>query len=260
MMGFSHPLKKAHVYNRGEFMKFVRILPCFITALISLQLFTTTVEAATQPVCYNISSYSTQTLKSVQSALGVYVDGSFGPRSCEALIAFQQTHQPPLMDSSGNFGRLGPKTLAALGVSASSTLQGFDPARVPADSGTGRRIVVDQSHNWVFLISNGSVVASGGMVDNPSKLPTGTYWVGYKLASGIDDHSETLWLPNYTQFSGDIGFHKIPVSKSSDSPIHDESFLGTNNKKSGGCIRLGSEFSDRLFGFAKVGTKVVVIA
>lgn len=220
-------------------------------------------QASTPPVCYGTETHSTQTIRSVQSALGVYVDGQFGPKSCTALIAFQRAHNPPLRDSAGNFGRLGPKTLAALGVTAQSPAPPSGSAgasAIPANSGSGKRVIVDQHTNLVTLVdARGTLVASSGMVDNPSKLPKGTYWIGYKSKSSVDDNSNTLWLPNYMQFSGDIGFHKIPVSKTTGNPIHAESFLGTNQKTSAGCIRLGSAFSDTLWSFASNGTKVVVI-
>lgn len=218
-------------------------------------------HASTPPVCYGTTTHSTQTIRSVQAALGVYVDGQFGPQSCTALIAFQRAHNPPLKDTAGKFGRLGPNTLAALGVSTQATTTSTGTASaIPANSGSGKRVIVDQNTNTVHLVdARGNLVGSGGMVDNPSKLPKGTYWIGYKSKSGVDDNSNTLWLPNYTQFSGDIGFHKIPVRKTTGNPIHDESSLGTNQKTSAGCIRLGSVFSDQLWDFAPIGTKVVVI-
>ena len=224
--------------------------------------FADSAHASDQPVCYGVSNHSPQTIRSVQSALGVYVDGYFGPRSCTALIAFQRAHNPPLRDYAGNFGRLCPNTLTALGATAQATATSSVRATggVPANSGTGKRVIVDQRTNQVNLVdASGNLVGSGGMVDNPSKLPKVIYWIGYKNKSGIDDNSNTLWLPNYMQFSGDIGFHKIPVRKSTGNPIHGESLLGTSQGVSAGCIRLGYDFSDQLWSFAPVGTKVVVI-
>ena len=240
----------------------LRFIIPFLLSLTALG-FAGTAQASHQPVCYGISNHSTLTIRSVQAALGVYVDGQFGPQSCTALIAFQRAHNPPLRDTAGNFGRLGPNTLAALSVTRQATApvtRTSTTGGIPADSGSGKRVIVDQRTNQVHLVdARGNMVGSGGMVDNPSKLPKGTYWIGYKDKSGIDDNSNTLWLPNYTQFYGDIGFHKIPVSKSSGNPIHGESLLGTNQRISAGCIRLSSAFSDQLWSFASLGTKVVVI-
>ena len=229
-------------------MRFVRFFIILSSVLLAVALHAT--PASAENICYNTDKYDQATIVSAQSALGVYPDGIFGPKSCAALIAFQQSNEPPLRDAAGNFGRLGPKTLKALGVSQAAK----------KDNGQGRRIVIDQSTNTVQLFdSSDQLVGSGGMVDNPKKLPKGTYYVGNRQQSGVDDHSGKLWLPNFVQFYGNIGFHKIPVRKSDNQPIHDESYLGTNNKKSAGCIRLGSEFSDTLWQFARIGIKVVVI-
>lgn len=229
-------------------MRFVRFFTILSISFLAIFFHTTPVHA--DNICYDYQKYDQATIVSAQSSLGVYPDGIFGPKSCAALIAFQQSHQPPLRDAAGNFGRLGPKTLKALGVSQAAKKV----------NGQGRRIVIDQSTNTVQLFdSSDQLVGSGGMVDNPSKLPKGTYYVGNRQQSGVDDHSGKLWLPNFVQFYGNIGFHKIPVRKSDNQPIHDESYLGTNYKKSAGCIRLGSEFSDALWQFARIGIKVVVI-
>jgi hypothetical protein len=200
----------------------------------------------------------------MQDLLGVHADGCFGAQTDTAVRQYQ-SRKGLVAD-----GIVGSCTWKALqGDSVPESCKAKSPptsttsptsSTKPAACGNFKCVVVDQGKNMVRLYyRNGNLYAEGGMVDNPSKLSKDTYWIGYKQASGIDDASELLWLPNYMQFSGDIGFHKIPLNKSTGNPIHSESYLGTNQKKSGGCIRLGDEFSDLLWSFASVGTIVVVI-
>ncbi|MBA2279247.1 L,D-transpeptidase family protein [Candidatus Saccharibacteria bacterium] len=211
-------------------------------------------HAAQPPICYGTDQYTVVVIQAVQTALKVYADGFIGPKSCSALIAFQQSNEPPLIDAKGNFGRLGPKTLAALGVAVSSELNS-----IPKDCPKRKCVVVDQNSNQVRAYSpKGSLLRTGGMIDNPAELPKGTYVIGWKNKPHIA-HEGKLLLENYQQFFGNVGFHKIPVTLATGKRFHDESILGTNKAASSGCIRLGSEFSDWLWQFASIGTKVVVI-
>ena len=50
---------------------------------------------------------------------------------------------------------------------------------MPAGSGSGRRIVISQRHNWVWVVGAGNrVLAQGGVMDNPGELRRGSYRTG----------------------------------------------------------------------------------
>lgn len=132
-------------------------------------------------------------------------------------------------------------------------------------SGTGRRIVLSQRQNYVWLVrSNGSVLAEGGLIDNTGVLSPGSYTVGSKCGRAAkirmnSDYSGRLWLAHFVRFAPcGVGFHRIPVDKSSGNQIHPDWLLGTNLRESSGCIRLSRSMADRLWDFAGAGTRVVV--
>ena len=138
--------------------------------------------------------------------------------------------------------------------------------RPVAGAATGRRIVVSQRQNYVWLVrSDGSVAAQGGVVDNPRYLRTGTYRSGPKCgrAAKIRNNSDVsgrLRLHNFTRFAPcGVGFHQIPQYRSNGAQIHPDFLLGTDYRESHGCIRVSRSMSEKIWGFATLGTKVVVV-
>lgn len=78
--------------------------------------------------CSGYDKFSTKSIKLVQKALGTYVDGQFGKKTCEALIKFQDK------ESISQYGRgvLGPRTAKSLGVvlqpkTSQSSAKNFNP-------------------------------------------------------------------------------------------------------------------------------------
>ena len=132
-------------------------------------------------------------------------------------------------------------------------------------SGTCRRIVLSQRQNYLWLVrADGSVAAQGGLIDNTGVLDPGSYTVGSKCGRQAkirtnSDYSGRLRLNYFVRFAPcGVGFHQIPVEKSSGDQIHPDWFLGTNKKESSGCIRLSRQLAGRLWDFAGSGTRVVV--
>lgn len=133
---------------------------------------------------------------------------------------------------------------------------------VPAQSGTGRRIVFSQSLQRVWLV-NGHDAAqrtyqvSGSVTDN---LQPGTYAVYSKSrwAVGVDESGVMQYFVRFTQgpTGAAIGFHTIPT-KGGD-PLQTKAQLGT--PQSHGCIRQATPDAIALWDFAPVHTKVVVVA
>ncbi|HTW15717.1 MAG TPA: L,D-transpeptidase [Nocardioides sp.] len=140
-----------------------------------------------------------------------------------------------------------------------------DPAAdttLPADSGSGRRIVFSESRQRVWLVEDGERVrrtylASGSLSDN---LDPGTYDVYSRSenAVGIDDSGTMKYFVRFTRGNtgAAIGFHDIPVDEG--KPVQTVAQLGT--PQSHGCIRQRRADAIALWKFAPLGTTVVVTA
>ena len=183
-------------------------------------------------------------------------DGKVGTWTKTAIIRFQAANR------LGQSGSLNDATKSRL----YADRQVRCTARPVPRSGTGRRIVISQTQNYVWLVrSSGGVVAQGGIVDNPRYLRAGTYRSGAKCGRAAkirnnSDASGRLRLHNFTRFAPcGIGFHQIPQYKTNGAQIHPDFLLGTNYKESHGCIRVSRAMSDQIWRFATIGTKVVVL-
>lgn len=135
-----------------------------------------------------------------------------------------------------------------------------DESALPADSGSGRRVVFSQTAQRVWLVEADGVVArtylvSGSLYDN---LQPGSYAVFSRSeqAWGIDDSGT---MRNFVRFAhgpnAAIGFHDIP--ELNGEPLQTEAELGT--PQSHGCVRQASDDALALWEFAPIGTQVVVV-
>lgn len=132
---------------------------------------------------------------------------------------------------------------------------------LPADSGTGRRVVFSMGAQRVWLVdAKGATIStylvSGSLTDN---LKPGKYDVysRSRWAVGIDDSGVMQYFVRFTR--GDnaaIGFHSIPTKNG--KALQTEGQLGT--PQSHGCIRQKLSDAVRMWGFAQDGTDVVVLA
>jgi hypothetical protein len=131
---------------------------------------------------------------------------------------------------------------------------------LPADSGSGRRVVFSEGQQRVWLLGpNGGVrrtyLVSGSLTDN---LDPGTYQVYSRSlnAIGIDDSGTMKYFVRFTQ--GDtgaaIGFHDIPVADG--ERLQTVAELGTPT--SHGCIRQKTPDAKAMWDFAQLGATVVV--
>jgi hypothetical protein len=183
------------------------------------------------------------------------VDGKIGQMTQAATIRFQAANK---MTQNGSLaGTTYSRLLAA-------SAKRCDVRAVPA-SGGGKRIVISQGQNYLWLIdAAGKVVRQGGIIDNPSYLKPGTYSTGSKCgrAARIKRNTDgaSLYLNNFVRFAPcGIGFHQIPTYKSNGAQIHGDWLLGTNKKASHGCIRVQKSMSDAIWNFTTSSTKVVVV-
>lgn len=184
-------------------------------------------------------------------------DGEIGRWTRSAVVRFQTRHR---LRVTGRFSKTTRQRLW------SDNAKPCDDRPVPARSGKGRRIVISQRQNWVWLVGpKGGTVAQGGMVDLPSELSKGGYATGSYCgrAARIRRNTTTsgsVWLENFVRFAPcGIGFHRIPTYQSNGAQIHPDWYLGTNFSQSHGCIRLSKEMSQRVWRFTDRRTRVRVV-
>jgi hypothetical protein len=175
-------------------------------------------------------------------------DGRIDTHTRSALIRFQSRHR------LAQTGRLDARTRSRL---RSERAQRCDRRPVPARTGSGRRIVVSQHQNWIWLVgAAGKVQAQGGIVDNPGVLRKGTWRTGSYCGrpARVQRNTSTgggLWLDHFVRFAPcGIGFHRIPRRMSTGGQIHPDHYLGTNLAgASHGCVRLSRTMANRVWQF-----------
>ncbi|MBC7632790.1 L,D-transpeptidase [Aeromicrobium sp.] len=133
-------------------------------------------------------------------------------------------------------------------------------AALPDGSGSGRRIVFDQSDQRVWLVGSGGVVkrtyrVSGSRFDN---LRPGMFSVQSRSRHAVSyDYSGSLeyFVRFATGVSAPIGFHAVPRDNAGTLE-QTKAQLGT--PLSAGCVRQWRPDAIALWDFAPVGTTVVV--
>jgi len=133
---------------------------------------------------------------------------------------------------------------------------------VPDGSGSGRRIVFDQSDQRVWLVGGDesverSYLVSGSRYDN---LQPGSYAVQSRsrTAGAFDGTGTMEFFVRFAMgYTAPIGFHTVPVDNAGNLEQTKEQ-LGT--PLSAGCIRQWRPDAIALWDFAPIGTKVVVTA
>jgi hypothetical protein len=191
------------------------------------------------------------TAVAVAAGVGVIPTDSAQP----AYAADRGTDEMSLAEASGQGVAAQARATGVLSVDAREA----GSTDLPTESGTGRRVVFDQSDQRVWLVRRSGEVArtylvSGSVSDN---LQPGTYSVysRSRWAVGIDDSGVMEYFVRFAQ--GDnaaIGFHSIPSKNG--QPLQTKRLLGT--PQSHGCIRQDLPDALALWEFAPEGTRVVV--
>jgi hypothetical protein len=133
---------------------------------------------------------------------------------------------------------------------------------LPAGSGYGRRIVYQQStmHLWV-IDADGVILRDYPVTGRPGWPLVGTYHVFSKAVSAASPkyHVTFDWMVRFAHGHAlSIGFHSIPRYMGSGKPIQSESSLGAPIGH-GGCVRQRPVDAQWLYGWAQIGTTVVVL-
>ncbi|MFD7153680.1 peptidoglycan-binding protein [Kribbella sp. NPDC059898] len=184
------------------------------------------------------------------------VDGQAGAMTQAATARFQSAN------ALGQTGLLSGTTYTRL---MGSSAKRCDVRAVPGRSGSGRRIVISQTQNWLWVIdAQGKVVRQGGMIDNPQYLKPGSYLSGARCGRAARIRQNTdgarLYLNNFVRFAPcGVGFHQIPTDKTNGAQIHPDWLLGTNYRASHGCIRVSASMSATIWTFAAAPTRVIVL-
>jgi len=120
----------------------------------------------------------------------------------------------------------------------------------------GKGIEVDLSHQKVRLCEDGEALeeflVSTGKRENPT--PVGTFRV-IKKAPMIYSKVANCWLPFWIGFYDDYGFHELPITNEGKRIGEDK----IGHPASLGCIRLKTGDAEKLYHFAKIEMKVVII-
>lgn len=127
---------------------------------------------------------------------------------------------------------------------------------LPADSGTGRRIVYSMSEMRMWLVEeNGEPSASWRVTGRAGWPRPGTYKVYSKSRWS---RIRNLRWEYMTRFAKGrrlaIGMHAIPFTRR--GPIQTEASLGTGT--SGGCVRMARANAELVWNWAPIGTPVIV--
>ena len=189
------------------------------------------------------------------AAVGVFPNLQSGtPASADITgTAFEKAQLEPIAAPVTAKPKTVTKSLAAKVATSTDTL--------PKSSGTGKRIVFSQSAQRVWLVAAGDKVESTYLVSGSihPNLSPGTYSVQLHLlhATAYDYASHMDYFVQFTRGrNAPIGFHDIPISNGGKL-LQTTSQLGT--PLSSGCIRQNRPDAIRLWNFAPVGTKVVVV-
>ena len=134
-------------------------------------------------------------------------------------------------------------------------------AVLPADTGSGRRVVYSKSLMRVWIVDSAENIERTYLVSGRLSQPrAGTYFVFSRSTYTCSiSHSNLCmrWMVRFTHGpSGDnIGSHEIP--RQNGVPVQGNSQLG--QALSSGCVRQSTADAQYMWAWAGIGTKVVVI-
>jgi hypothetical protein len=197
-------------------------------------------------------------VEDLQSEQELYVDGVVGRETALALGVWP--------DEASNVVRTPappPGAVDLHGYRLSSVASaGADAPPLPANSGSGRRLVYERAGQRVWAVDDDeriirSWLISGSKYDNETP---GTHRV-YSRSDMSTAWNGKAWLPLMVRWLqtdiGHIGFHALPRHVEDNSPYQTDAELGT--RLSGGCQRQADLDARFTWDFAQVGTEVVVI-
>ncbi len=152
-------------------------------------------------------------------------------------------------------------TATPVAVPAADPAPAADAFGLPANSGSGRRIVYSRAEQRVWAVEADGTVVKTHRVSGRSREPYGGTYRVYSRSmytNSLDDPS-VKWRYMirfaYGPKGGRIGFHEIPTRRG--VPLQSERQLG--QPLSGGCVRQSTADAQWMWNWAGVGTTVVVL-
>jgi peptidoglycan hydrolase-like protein with peptidoglycan-binding domain len=194
----------------------------------------------------------------LQTERDMFVDGIAGRETCLSLGIWP--------DENANIIRTpvppkGAKDLSGYPLSSVASA-GEDAPPLPAKSGTGRRIVFDREGQRVWAVdAKGRIIRSwliSGSKYNNETPGTHKVYSRSEYTTAWNGKATLKYMVRWLKTDiGAIGFHQIPVKRSTGKVYQTEEELGS--RLSGGCQRQAKLDAEFLWKFATVGTKVVVL-
>jgi peptidoglycan hydrolase-like protein with peptidoglycan-binding domain len=196
-------------------------------------------------------------VRDYQTANDLFVDGVVGRESAIELEVWPDeeslvTHTPPPAPGATDLWGVELSPVASAG---------DDAPPLPENSGSGKRVVYDRAGQRVWAVSDDEQIIRSWLVSGSksSNEQPGTHTV-YSRSEMSTAWNGKAWLPNMIRYQktdiGHIGFHGIPLHVADNSPYMTTDQLGT--RLSGGCQRQHNLDAQFMWGFATVGTTVVV--
>jgi len=136
---------------------------------------------------------------------------------------------------------------------------------LPANSGSGRRVVYSKSRMRLWAVDADGTVAKTHLVSGRrtwNQPSPGTYSVFSRSTHTCNINNPHICWRYMVRFAkgpgGDnIGFHEIPVNRRTGNKLQSVSQLG--QALSGGCVRQSTPDAQYMWGWAPIGTPVVVL-
>ena len=205
--------------------------------------------------------FGDSTMRAVQAyqvAENLFVDGVVGRESALALEIWPDeeslvTRTPPPPPGATDLWGVELSPVASAG---------SDAPPVPENSGSGYRVVYERAGQRVWAIDDDERIIRSWLVSGStySNERPGTHTV-YSRSEVSTAWNGKAYLPQMIRYQkterGNIGFHGIPTKVSTGEVYQTTAELGT--RLSGGCQRQHNTDAQFLWGFADVGTTVVVI-
>jgi L,D-transpeptidase catalytic domain len=203
---------------------------------------------------------------SVGGSLGAWPTGAPAAGAERSMAAprtgaWSSAARPATRDIEGSHGDVRRPDAAKSRPDEGDATEQADEVALPADSGSGRRVVFDMSEQRVWLVNaddrvRRTYLVSGSAVGN---LGAGQYEVYSRSRDAVSyDYEETMrYMVRFTQGErAAIGFHDIPLDEAG-RPVQTRAQLG--HALSAGCIRQARPDAIALWRFAGIGTAVVVV-
>ncbi len=174
------------------------------------------------------------------------------------------TAVPLVIDQPGATPRRGTQLQVTPTVPPPPTTTTLPPTALPANSGSGRRVVYSKPRQRVWTVEADGTVSKTHLVSGRltyNQPSPGTYSVFSRSMYTCNIKNPAICWRYMVRFAhggdeGDnIGFHEIP--KKNGVPVQSVSQLGT--PLSGGCVRQATSDAIYMWDWAPVGTKVVVL-